>query len=109
MIEIKAEEELMTIIDRGELDGKNIYMMGSVPNAERIQGVLLKRGLSLCGIYDNNPSKYGMINILGKEIMITHPPRKKTMDEKATVVIVLSIRFWLEMAEQKLEIGFKEQ
>lgn len=107
-IEIEAEEELQELIEQQKFTNKKIYAMGSVINIERIEEILELNGLCVELILDNNPAKQGTIQIINKECIVKLPAALSESEKENSCMIILSIRFWLEMKEQMEALGYVE-
>lgn len=107
-IEIEAEEELQELIDQQKFANKKIYVMGSVINIERIEKILRLNGLQVDLIFDNNPAKQGTLQILDRKCTVKLPSVSTEDEKENSCMIILSIRFWLEMKEQMENLGYVE-
>ena len=104
----QIEIDLGLLIDEGLLQGKELYMMGNLPNAADVNSILKQNGMRLTAIVDNNPAKAGVRDFEGDTYHIIQAGEFLKKDRTGLVLIIFSIRFWREMADQIIRAGFTE-
>lgn len=104
----QMEEELTGLIKSGRLDGKEIFAMGNLIFVAEMDVILKKNNKIVEAIVDNDPTKAGKKECGGEAYsIITVGDFVKRKNEK-TAIIIFSIRFWREMADQMMSLGFVE-
>ena len=96
-------KELAELKEQRVFEHKNIAIVGSWNNAGEINEMLVKLGLTLTHIADNNPNKQGVsrLGIISQSV-------ESLQNVNNLVILVASIWYWKEIRGQLLRLGFKE-
>ena len=108
-IEIGAEAELRNIIKLKILDGKKIYAMGNVANIAKLDTILKEYNKSIMAIVDNDQKKAGIYKVDDVNYKIITMEDFLKQEKEQIIMLIYSVRFWLEMKEQMLKLGLRDQ
>lgn len=99
-------EEMLTNVDalvqRGQFQGKDIYLFGHSNATETLVDLLLERGYAVSGILDNNRSKQGDRY---KGIIIL-PPEKILGGVQSEKIVCIAARAYEAMVRQLRQLGY---
>lgn len=99
-------EEMTDNLNRLELNGAlrncTLYLFGHCNATEELAKLLQERGHKVCGILDNNVSKWGMVY---RGISVLNPESIKAVDGAATLVCIVA-RAYAAMAKQLRQLGY---
>ena len=99
---------LLSYIDKAQKDGlfinKRVVVFGCNAFTKTIRDILIKYGITIDAILDNDLSKQGKLCL---SIQVVNP--QKYLNDNCDIAIIIYSSYWREMRKQTLEFGIPEE
>lgn len=104
----RMREQLQCLITKGKLKNKAIFFMGGIPLAYEVSRVLKDSRMEISGVLDNNPQKWGGAAYKEFSCQVYAPEKLKQLKRGGFLLLIYSVKYWLEMKEQMEELGYRQ-